>query len=247
MRNCLFLLALTEAHWVACVLFINIIILQRDQFILYNCQVTWCLSFHDFINWKTSTGLGEILRFDSVWFVFVHIICETVWVHIEIQHAHWVCISSKMLAGWSVRWRSYSWSSTVFKFLEILFWRLCQETDVEWQLVVIAKSSNVNVWASWLVVRLFLKLWIYGLIRWFPRQWGLHWTVNFIITDAVGEFVSSQVTVAPKYFAALIAFVRLVICVRQQMCLQVWPLVETSLAYGALVGRLLHVQDLVDG
>ena len=52
----------------------------------------------------------------------------------------------------------------------------------------------------------------------------------------MGEFVSSEVTVAPKHFAALIAFVRLVIRVSQQMSLQVRSLVEAPLAHRALVG-----------
>lgn len=62
----------------------------------------------------------------------------------------------------------------------------------------------------------------------------------------MGEFVSPEVTVAPEHLAALVALVGLVVRVCQQMCLQVGSLVKAALADGALVGRLLHVQDLVN-
>jgi len=62
----------------------------------------------------------------------------------------------------------------------------------------------------------------------------------------VCELVSPEIAISPEYFPALIAFVRLVVSVSQQVGLQVGSLIETSLADRALVGRLLHVKDLVN-
>ena len=58
--------------------------------------------------------------------------------------------------------------------------------------------------------------------------------------------MSPQITVSPEDFPALVTLVRLVVRVSQQVGLQVGSLIETSLTDGALVGRFLHVQNLVD-
>ena len=65
-----------------------------------------------------------------------------------------------------------------------------------------------------------------------------------ILADGVGQLVPSEITISPEYFPALIALVWLVISVSQQVGLQVGSLIETSLADGALVRRLLHVENL---
>lgn len=49
------------------------------------------------------------------------------------------------------------------------------------------------------------------------------------------EFMSSEIAVSPKDFPTLIAFVRFMIGVREQMGLQIRPLVEASHAYRTLV------------
>jgi len=67
-----------------------------------------------------------------------------------------------------------------------------------------------------------------------------------ILADGVGQLVPSEITISPEYFPALIALVWLVISVSQQVGLQVGSLIETSLADGALVRRLLHVENLVN-
>ena len=61
------------------------------------------------------------------------------------------------------------------------------------------------------------------------------------------ELVSPQITISSENFFALVALVRLVIGVRQQMSFQVGPLVEASATDRTLVRRLFHVQDLVNG
>ena len=57
--------------------------------------------------------------------------------------------------------------------------------------------------------------------------------------------MSPEIAISPENFPALIALVRLVISVSQQVGLQVGSLIETSLADRTLVWRLLHVEDLV--
>ena len=63
----------------------------------------------------------------------------------------------------------------------------------------------------------------------------------------MGQLVAPEITVAAKDLAALVALVRFVVRVREEVGLQVGPLVEAPLANGAFVGGLLHVQDLVHG
>ena len=65
----------------------------------------------------------------------------------------------------------------------------------------------------------------------------------------VRELVSPEVAVASEDLLAVGfgALVRLDVGVGQQMGLQVGPLVEASAALVALVRRVLHVQDAVDG
>ena len=53
--------------------------------------------------------------------------------------------------------------------------------------------------------------------------------------------MSPKIAISPENFPALITLIRLVISVSQQVGLQVGSLIETSLADGALMGRLLHV------
>ncbi len=68
-----------------------------------------------------------------------------------------------------------------------------------------------------------------------------------IVAERMRQLVSPQVAIAPEHLATLIALVRLVIRVGQQMGLQVAPLVERALAHGTLVRTLLHVEDPMDG
>ena len=56
----------------------------------------------------------------------------------------------------------------------------------------------------------------------------------------------AQITVAPEHLLALIALVWLVICVREEMRLEVGSLVKAPLTHGAFVRRLLHMQDLMN-
>lgn len=63
----------------------------------------------------------------------------------------------------------------------------------------------------------------------------------------VGEAVPPQVAVPPEDLAAVWTVERFDVGVRQEVGLEVAPLVEGSAACGALVGRLLHVEGLVDG
>jgi len=60
------------------------------------------------------------------------------------------------------------------------------------------------------------------------------------------QAVTSQVAVPPEDFPAGGAVVRLDVGVGEQVGLQIGTLVEGAIAHGALVRRLLHVQDLVD-
>lgn len=60
------------------------------------------------------------------------------------------------------------------------------------------------------------------------------------------QAVTSQVAVPPEDFPAGGAVVRLDVSVGEQVGLQIGTLVEGAIAHGALVWRLLHVQDLVD-
>ena len=57
--------------------------------------------------------------------------------------------------------------------------------------------------------------------------------------------MSPQITVSPEDLPALVTLVGLVVRVGQQVGFQVGPLVEAPLTDGALVGRLLHVENLV--
>lgn len=63
----------------------------------------------------------------------------------------------------------------------------------------------------------------------------------------VGKAVPPQVAVPPEDLAAVWTVERFDVGVRQEVGLEVAPLVEGSAACGALVGRLLHVEGLVDG
>ena len=59
------------------------------------------------------------------------------------------------------------------------------------------------------------------------------------------EFMSSEIAVPPKDFPTLIAFVGFMIGVREQMGLQIGPLVEASHANWTLMRRFVHVKNLV--
>jgi hypothetical protein len=59
--------------------------------------------------------------------------------------------------------------------------------------------------------------------------------------------MAPQVTVAPEDFSAGATLVGLVVGVSEEVCLEVGALVEAAAAHRTLVGRLLHVQDLVYG
>lgn len=67
------------------------------------------------------------------------------------------------------------------------------------------------------------------------------------ITDAMGELVPAEITIASEDLFALVALVRFVIRMRQQMRLEVGALVKAATTYGTLVRRLFHVEDLVHG
>lgn len=65
--------------------------------------------------------------------------------------------------------------------------------------------------------------------------------------QVVREAVPAEVAVPAEHFAARRAVVRLDVGMRQQVRLQVGPLVEAPAAHRALVRRLLQMQDLVHG
>jgi len=58
--------------------------------------------------------------------------------------------------------------------------------------------------------------------------------------------MTSQVAITSKNFPAGGTIVRLDIGVGEQVGLQIGSLVEGAIAYGTLMRRLLHMQDLVD-
>lgn len=58
--------------------------------------------------------------------------------------------------------------------------------------------------------------------------------------------MTSKVTVASKFFTAVVAVIGFDVCVGKQVGFQVAPLVKGSAAGGALVWRLLKVQGLMD-
>lgn len=72
----------------------------------------------------------------------------------------------------------------------------------------------------------------------------IRWQVT---PDGVGQHVSSQVAVPPEDGTAGGTLVRLQVCVGEEVSLEVATLVEAPPAGWALVGRLLHVKDFVDG
>lgn len=57
----------------------------------------------------------------------------------------------------------------------------------------------------------------------------------------------TQIAVSSEHFATSQAMIGFDVGVRQQMGLEVRTLIETALANGALVRRLLHVENLVNG
>lgn len=61
------------------------------------------------------------------------------------------------------------------------------------------------------------------------------------------EAVPPEVTIPSEYLAAGDAVVRLDVGVREQVRFEIRALVEAAAAHRTLVGRLLHVQDLVHG
>lgn len=68
-----------------------------------------------------------------------------------------------------------------------------------------------------------------------------------VTPDGVGQHVPPQVTVPPEDGTAGGTFVGFQVRVSEEVSLEVAPLVEAPPAGWALVGRLLHVEDLVDG
>lgn len=96
---------------------------------------------------------------------------------------------------------------------------------------------------------------MHGLVRHRPRRAGGRSSRSsssgrsLDSSDAlvVGEAVPPQVAVPPEHLAAVGTVERFDVGVRQEVGLEVAPLVEGSAAGGALVGRLLHVEGLVDG
>ena len=60
------------------------------------------------------------------------------------------------------------------------------------------------------------------------------------------QLVAPEITVSSEDLLALVALVRLVIGVGQEVGLQVGPLVEAPAADGTLVRGLFHVQNFVD-
>lgn len=63
----------------------------------------------------------------------------------------------------------------------------------------------------------------------------------------VRQRMAAQVAVAPEHLAAGQTVIRLDVGVREQVRFQIGALVEAAIAHGALVRRLLHVQNLMDG
>lgn len=55
-----------------------------------------------------------------------------------------------------------------------------------------------------------------------------------------------EITISSEDFVALVALIWLVVCVCEQVSLQVGPLVEAPLTHRALVRGLLHVKDAMD-
>ncbi len=62
----------------------------------------------------------------------------------------------------------------------------------------------------------------------------------------MGQLVSPEITVSAEDLLTLVAFIRLVVGVGQQVGLEVGPLIKASSTDGTLVGRLFHVEDFVD-
>lgn len=62
----------------------------------------------------------------------------------------------------------------------------------------------------------------------------------------MSQLVSTEITIAPEYFPALVAFVRLVVGMSQEMSLEVGSLVETSPTNWTLVRRFFHMEDFVN-
>ena len=56
-----------------------------------------------------------------------------------------------------------------------------------------------------------------------------------------------EITIPSEDLVALVALIRLVVCVSQQVGFEVRSLVEAPVAYWALVRRLFHVEDFVYG
>ena len=67
------------------------------------------------------------------------------------------------------------------------------------------------------------------------------------ITNAVSQFVSSEITIPAEDFLALVAFIWLVIRMGEQVSFQVGPLIKAATANGAFMRGLFHVKDLVNG
>ena len=61
----------------------------------------------------------------------------------------------------------------------------------------------------------------------------------------MGQLMSTEITISTEHFPTLVAFIRLVVCMSEEVSLEVRSLVETSSANGTLVRGLLHVKDLV--
>jgi hypothetical protein len=55
----------------------------------------------------------------------------------------------------------------------------------------------------------------------------------------MSQLVPPEITISSEDFVALVALIRLVVRVGEQVSLQVRPLVETTLTHRALVRRLL--------
>ena len=53
--------------------------------------------------------------------------------------------------------------------------------------------------------------------------------------------MTSEIAISSEHLLALITLVWFMVCVCEQVSLEVRPLVETSLAHWTLVRRLLHV------
>lgn len=68
-----------------------------------------------------------------------------------------------------------------------------------------------------------------------------------VTPDGVGQHVPPQVAVPPEDGAAGGTLVGLQVGVGEEVRLEVAALVEAPAACRTLVGRLLHVKDLVDG